>query len=153
MFKIETLDSSNIDSLSEYDLKCFVGVLEQLTKVGITDLDKLRKYIKENSNATMNKKVILIVRYGGVIVGTGSILIENKIIHDLGKVGHIEDIVIDSKHRGKKLANKLMEELVKIGETHKCYKIILEASDDVAEFYKKLGFNKIANSMRINCKI
>ena len=29
------------------------------------------------------------------IVGSGTIIIENKIIHNFGKVAHIEDIVVD----------------------------------------------------------
>ena len=37
------------------------------------------------------------------IVGSGTLLIEQKLIRSCGKAGHIEDIVISEKYRGKKL--------------------------------------------------
>jgi glucosamine-phosphate N-acetyltransferase len=33
-------------------------------------------------------------------------MIEKKLIHGAGKVGHIEDVVVDETYRGKKLGQR-----------------------------------------------
>ena len=45
---------------------------------------------------------IFILEIENKIIGMGTLLIESKIIHQFGKVGHIEDIVISNEYRGKK---------------------------------------------------
>lgn len=39
----------------------------------------------------------------GVVIGAGTLLVENKFIHACGRVGHVEDIVVDKAYRGYKL--------------------------------------------------
>ena len=40
------------------------------------------------------------------IVGTATAAVERKFIHSCGKVAHIEDVVVDSTYRGKKLGQR-----------------------------------------------
>ena len=68
----------------------------------------------------------------------------------MGSVGHIEDIVIDMEYRGLGLAKMLMTKLIDCAKDYGCYKIILDASDNVKGFYEKLGFIQQANNMRLN---
>lgn len=74
------------------------------------------------------------------LVGTCSILIEQKIIHDYGIVAHIEDFIIDDKHRGKKYGSVLLKEVIDIAKNLDCYKIILNCKDEIKDFYIKNGF-------------
>jgi glucosamine-phosphate N-acetyltransferase len=111
-------------------------------------IEKVRNHIKSLNDKDINRKYLLVIKYEDMIIGTGSILIEEKIIHNIGIVGHIEDIVIDKKYRGLNLAKKLIESLIEIGKNNGCYKIILDASNDVKGFYEKLGFRVNSNNMR-----
>ena len=43
------------------------------------------------------------------IVGSITVLIEEKLIHNFGKVAHIEDVVVDESMRGFGLGKKLLE--------------------------------------------
>lgn len=160
-FTVEHIDKSESNT-TNINLTRLIRILDQLspakpssisTQESYPDaltLNKLRTHIKDVTSLIVNKKYLIVVKYEDMIVGTGSILIEDKIIHNLGKVGHIEDIVVDKSHRGIGLANLLMIKLIELAEQHKCYKIILDASDDVAPFYEKFGFRVHANSMRKN---
>ena len=56
-YTIEVLDDSNMNNLSDDNLKNLVRVLGQLSTVNITDYDALRKYIKLNNQSTFNKKI------------------------------------------------------------------------------------------------
>lgn len=141
-----TIENINTFNLSDNNLRELINVLEQLTSVNITDIHRLREYITDINNYTH----IYIVKYENRIVGSGTVLIEDKIIHNFGRVAHIEDIVIDSKFRGNGLAKKLINKLINVSKEHNCYKIILDASDNVVAFYEKLGFRLYTNSMRMN---
>ena len=55
---------------------------------------------------TLNQKVI----------ASGTVFVEEKLIRNYGKVGHIEDIVVSSKYRGYGLGKKMIELLSLIQE-------------------------------------
>ena len=82
------------------------------------------------------------------IIGMGTLLIESKLIHRFGKVGHIEDIVISKEYRGKGLGKYLVERLVEIAKNkYNVYKVILNCSDSNKPFYENCGFQKNQNQM------
>lgn len=81
------------------------------------------------------------------IVATITVFIEDKIIHNFGKVGHIEDVVVDESMRGFGMGKKLIE--IAKEECKECYKIILDCSDENKKFYEKCGFELKGNEMAI----
>tara|TARA_A100001011_G_scaffold399405_1_gene507880 strand:+ start:77 stop:541 length:465 start_codon:yes stop_codon:yes gene_type:complete len=85
-----------------------------------------------------------------IMIGMGTILIEHKLIHNCGCVGHIEDVVIDQKYRNMNIGKLLIENLVNIARNKEAYKVILNCSSDKKEFYKKCGFYESNNEMRMN---
>lgn len=78
----------------------------------------------------------------GLIVGTGTLFIEDKFLRNYGKVGHIEDIVVHSDYRGYGLGKIMIEHLTKQAKIGGCYKCILDCSDDNVGFYEKCGYVK-----------
>eukprot|EP00775_Hariotina_reticulata_P013371 gene13371-13498_t len=75
----------------------------------------------------------------GKVVGTAALVVERKFVHACGKVGHIEDVVVDQAARGQKLGQKLIDELVKVAQEQGCYKVILDCAEHNVEFYGKCG--------------
>jgi len=84
------------------------------------------------------------------VVGSGTLFIEQKLIHHLGKVGHIEDIVVDEKYRGYGLGKLLIEHLVKKAKECDCYKVILNCKGEKVGFYEKCGFVNNGIELRQN---
>ena len=74
------------------------------------------------------------------IVGTGTIIIEHKLIRNNGKVANIEDIVIDEEYRNYGLGKMLIECLTEYAKIKNCYKCILDCSVDNVIFYEKCGY-------------
>jgi bifunctional N-acetylglucosamine-1-phosphate-uridyltransferase/glucosamine-1-phosphate-acetyltransferase GlmU-like protein len=152
-FSIEKIEKSAIN-MTDLNLRNLMKVLEQLSSSSVDidnmDVERIRNHIRDINQSVINKKHLFVVRYEDTIVGTGSILVENKLIRNIGKASHIEDIVIDDAYRGLGLAKRLMLDLIQCSKDEGCYKIILDASDDVKVFYEKLGFYQHANSMRLN---
>jgi glucosamine-phosphate N-acetyltransferase len=81
------------------------------------------------------------------IVGTGALLAERKFIHNLGAVGHIEDIAVAKDQQGKKLGLRLIQALDYIATQVGCYKTILDCSEANEGFYVKCGFRRAGLEM------
>ncbi|KAL1842808.1 hypothetical protein VTJ49DRAFT_4137 [Mycothermus thermophilus] len=81
------------------------------------------------------------------VVATGALLAERKFIHNLGLVGHIEDIAVAKDQQGKKLGLRLIQALDFIAQRVGCYKTILDCSEHNEGFYVKCGFRRAGLEM------
>ena len=125
----------------------------------LLSLDSLRKtsHIKPKKADIIFDKiskdpnyVIYVAEYNGEIIGATTLLIEQKFIHDGGKVGHIEDVVVRKNHQGKGVGKKIVNALLKYAQKKGCYKTILDCSDELVPFYENIGFKRHSNSMRFD---
>ncbi len=126
----------------------FLTTLDSLRQASDIDRNKAEK-IFEKINLNPDH-IIVVAELGGKIVGTTTLLIEQKFIHGGGLVGHIEDVVIDKNFQGQKIGEKIMKYLIEFAKNRGCYKTILDCTDDVKPFYEKLGFKHIANELRLD---
>lgn len=94
--------------------------------------------------------VIYVAIYNEEVIGATTLLIEQKFIHDGGKVGHIEDVVVRKEYQDKGVGKKIVSALLKYAEKKGCYKTILDCSDDLIPFYENLGFKSHSNSLRFD---
>lgn len=67
-------------------------------------------------------------------------MMERKFIHNCGTLGHIEDIVVSDKERGKGLGKLLIEQLKYLALELGAYKITLDCDRKNEEFYAKSNF-------------
>ncbi len=126
----------------------FLTTLDSLRQTSGIDKSKAEKiFEKINSNPD---HIIVVAELDGKIVGTTTLLIEQKFIHGGGLVGHIEDVVIDKNFQGQKIGEKIIKYLFEFAKNRGCYKTILDCTDDVKPFYEKLGFKQIANELRFD---
>lgn len=125
----------------------------------LLSLDSLRKssHIKpKKAEAIFDKisknphQIIYVAVQGSKVIGSASILIEQKFIHEGGKVGHIEDVSVRKEFQGKGVGQKVVNALLKHAQRHGCYKTILDCTDDLIPFYEKIGFKRHSNSMRFD---
>ena len=119
--------------------------LKQTSNIDKNKADEVFEKIKSNPN-----HIIAIAELDGKIVGTTTLLIEPKFIHDGGLVGHIEDVVVEEKFQGQKIGNEIIEFLLEFAKNRGCYKTILNCTDDVKEFYEKIGFKHTVNELRFD---
>ena len=112
-----------------------------LEKGFLESLDNLKKASDlEKNNAEID----------GKIVGSTTLLIEQKFIHKGGLVGHIEDVVVKEGFERRQIGVRIVESLLDLAKKRGCYKTILDCNDDVKEFYEKIGFKHESNGMRFN---
>lgn len=126
---------------SDYALG-FLDVLRVLTTVGdITESAWNERYQWMATQGAGSYYVLVIEDTNSKkIVGTGALIAERKFIHNLGMVGHIEDIAVAQDQQGKKLGIKIIQALDFVAEKVGCYKSILDCSEKNEGFYVKCGF-------------
>jgi glucosamine-phosphate N-acetyltransferase len=118
----------------------YFNLLGQLTEV---DSDKITyNNFLEFINQLNDNHQIIVIEDDNKIIASGTLLIENKIIHGISKVGHIEDIVVDKNIRGLGLGKKIINYLTELANKNNCYKVILNCKESNCGFYEKCGFEK-----------
>lgn len=127
--------------------KGYIDLLSQLTFTGnisITEFNNQFEKIKANKN---HHVYVFQDLDTDKIVGSGTIVIIDKMIHNCSKLALIEDVVIDSKYRCKNLGKDMINRLINVAKDKLCYKIILNCEDKNMNFYRNLGFDKGENNM------
>lgn len=136
-----------IREIEEGDLeKGFLETLDFLRNASSLDKNKAKEILKKiKQNQT---HIIHVAIDGEKIVGSTTLLIEQKFIHDGGLVGHIEDVVVRKDYEGKGIGIKLVMSMLESAKEKNCYKTILDCKDDVKQFYERIGFKRESNGMR-----
>ena len=129
----------------------YLNLLSELTEV--TDLTC---EIFTNNVNSIHKMGSIIICYKETplsdnfdIVGSGTIIIEPKIIRGGKSVGHIEDIVVSSKYRGFKIGQDILDILIQEGREKNCYKLILDCKPELTKYYDKVNFKETGQQMSI----
>jgi glucosamine-phosphate N-acetyltransferase len=127
----------------------YLSLLTQLTSI---EPDKISQDMFNTFVENLNDKHQVIVIEEpklNTIIGTITIIIEPKLIHNMGLVGHIEDIVVDINFRRLGLSKLLVSKVVEIAQKHNCYKVILDCNDLNKQIYEKIGFINNGNQMSL----
>ena len=138
-----------IRKIIESDLENgFLESLDNLRQTSNLEQNSVRNILKkilENEN-----HIIHVAELNGKIVGSTTLLIEQKFIHEGGFVGHIEDVVVNKKFEGRGIGMKLVLSLLDVAKEKKCYKTILNCEDKLIPFYEKIGFKQKSIEMRFD---
>ena len=138
-----------IRKIIESDLENgFLESLDSLRQTSNLEQNSARNILKQilgNEN-----HVIHVAELDGKIVGSTTLLIEQKFIHEGGIVGHIEDVVVKKEFEGQGIGMKLVLSLLDIAKERECYKTILNCEDELIPFYEKIGFKQKSNEMRFD---
>ncbi|XP_042512488.1 glucosamine 6-phosphate N-acetyltransferase [Macadamia integrifolia] len=135
-FKVRRLEISDKS-------KGFIELLQQLSVCDSVPEEEFRTRFEELKSHG-DDHVICVIEddQSGKIIATGSVFVEKKFLRNCAKVGHIEDVVVDSSARGLKLGQKIVSSLTDHARCVGCYKVILDCSVDNIGFYEKCGFKQ-----------
>ena len=132
---MDNLDLLNFRRLEKGDYdKNYLELLKQLTIVGDISQEKY-----EIAFDKMGAEV-WVLEFEGKIIASVSLLLEQKIIHECGIVGHLEDVVVDRDYRKYGLGKFIIERIIKIARERGCYKLIGDCKSELLGFYEKNGF-------------
>jgi glucosamine-phosphate N-acetyltransferase len=131
--------------------KGFFDTLSSLSHVGnIADQNDRAEKILSEIKSYPFYTIFVAVKEDNQLIGSITILIEQKFIHNGGKVGHIEDVVTKKEYEGMGIGKALVLKALDFAKENTCYKVILDCSKSNVEFYKKIGFKEHEVSTRID---
>tara|TARA_B110000037_G_scaffold216556_1_gene275916 strand:+ start:2542 stop:2943 length:402 start_codon:yes stop_codon:yes gene_type:complete len=113
---------------------------ESYKKLTNSDLsyDKYNYFIE---NVLNDNHIMILLFENNNIIGTGTLLIEEKLTNGGYKCGHIENVLINKKYRGNKYGQKLIHYLVDLAKKKKCYRVVLICKKELEKFYTKNNFH------------
>ncbi len=115
-----------------------------------TSLDTLHDAQTARELSSKLLKTYVAVDNENKIVGTASLILEPKFIHDGGGVAHIEDVSVSDFSQGCGVGTALIQHCIEVANINDCYKIILSCSSENVRFYERCGFRQHQVSMRLD---
>ncbi|OVA09988.1 GNAT domain [Macleaya cordata] len=123
--------------------KGFIELLQQLSVChSVSDEEFEARFQDLSSNGENHLICVIEDDRTQKIIATGCLFVEKKFLRNCGKVGHIEDVIVDSNARGMKLGQKIVEFLKERARSMGCYKVILDCDVKNKGFYEKCGFEQ-----------
>ena len=92
--------------------------------------------------------IVAVAVADGRVVGTATLLVERKFIHDGGLAGHIEDVAVATSFQGMGIGRRLVGYLLEVAGRRGCYRTTLDCEADLVPFYAGMGFRRKGESMR-----
>jgi len=137
----------NVRKLDESDIsEALFDALSNLSEVGLdVDQAKLLHSIRENQAVSTYGFF-----EGDELLGTISVIVEQKLIHKGAPAGHIEDVAVRKGNEGLGVGRALVSHAVEECRQAGCYKVVLDCSSDLVPFYAKHGFLDAGVFMRLD---
>lgn len=126
------------------------GLLEtlgHLSDLGGLDQEEGRAVLREMKRAGVYHLFVACTDEGRV-VGATTLVVERKLIHRGGKVGHVEDVAVRAGFEGSGVGSSLVRAALAEARSQGCYKCILDCKEELAGFYERLGFKRHDVGMR-----
>lgn len=94
--------------------------------------------------------IVIVSKQTDKIVAMGTIVVELKFFRGLTRVGHVEDIVVDTRLHSKGLGKIVVQTVMKIAESKGCSNIILNCSDEKKrKFQFQSSVSAVASTLSI----
>lgn len=85
---------------------------------------------------------IFVARIDNKIVGSITLIYDQKFINNYALYAHIEDVVVDENYRELKIGSKLIEHVKNRSIEKNCLKCTLTCSKEISSFYLKNNFQE-----------
>lgn len=128
----------------------FLEVLESLRPVGLVTEDEYGGVFRRIITNPMITIFVAEDETSRQIVGTITLLTEQKFIHKGGIVGRIEDVAVKKGWESRGVATALIQKAIERARASGCYKILLTCNEDMISFYRKMGFRQHEIAMRLD---
>jgi len=145
-YKIKELTKEDLQE----DKQGFLKSLSNLTDAPNMSLSEMEKILLRINNQSGH--VYIAKTEQNEIIGTATLLIEQKFIHSGGKVGHLEDVAVKKEYEKNGVASRIINTIVNLAEKEGCYKVILDCENKLVPYYNKFEFIEKGKLMRRDIK-
>jgi glucosamine-phosphate N-acetyltransferase len=134
-----------INQLEKYDFQNYLVLMNQFRPV---ETDMTFDKFSEIYDKIFTYGEIYVARDENKIIGSITVIYEQKFIHHGAIYSHIEDVVVDKDYqsagskKGLKIGSRLIEYAKQKSMEKNCYKCTLVCSEELSPFYRKNQFEE-----------
>jgi|SRR5579871_2262826 len=125
------------------------GLLETLSSLAEVELT-FEEAVVIFQKRLREKIMTYVALIEGRVVGTATLIAEQKFIHSGGVVGHVEDVATHPDYQNLGIGAALIQQLIEEAERFGCYKLVLQCKPELMRFYEKAGFREWTKNMRLD---
>ena len=125
--------------LEDYDSGIFdvLGKLTVAPKVTRGEFEEAFHTRKKRDTITL---VAVDENNGGRIVGTASMVTEQKLIRNCAIKGHLEDVIVLPEYHGMEIGRTLVSRITGMARDRNFYKVSLQCTEERKRFYGRCGY-------------
>lgn len=124
--------------LLKYSDNCdYLSLINQFRETNVTIRDAEFKQLHDK---IFSNGFIIVCEDNKTLVGSLSVYIEQKIIHNFAKYAHIEDVFVGDTHRNRRIGLLLLDDAIMRCKKMGVYKIVLHCDEELIQYYKKKDF-------------
>ena len=130
--------------------KDYFLLLADLSDIDPTKIT-LQQFSRYIDNMHINYKQVWVIedtRYKKIVCSM-TILFEDKLIHTMSKVCHIEDLVVHHCVRLHGLGRAMIDHALQIAKEYDCYKLTLYCKEEHIPFYEKCSLKQRGAEMAV----
>ncbi len=116
----------------------YIATLANLTTVSPMAAEKAVQLLQEINNQWSH--IYVAIHDDGKIVGTITLVVEQKFLRDGALAGHLEDVAVREGYEWQGIGGWLVAHAVSQAKQLWCYKVILDCNEKLLGFYAKYGF-------------
>lgn len=133
--------------LKDLGMESFFQTLSNLRPINSKFFNLAEKIFNECEEKGIE---MYVVEYESLIIGTIRILFEPKFYHEGRAVMHIEDVSTHKNYEGIGVSSLLVNYVLNLAKERNCYKVILNCSENLIDYYKKFNFSLSGACMRLD---
>ena len=108
--------------------------MAQLTEVGNINREQFLNRFHMMKNTGSYYIIVIEDANTEKVVATATLVVEQKFIHNCAMRGRLEDVVVNSKYRGKHLGKLIIKIILQLSCYLRCYKLSLDCKDHLIPF-------------------
>ena len=128
-----------INKLVKTDFENYLDLMRQFRPI---DTDITYDTFCQIYDKIFTNSEIYVARNDGKIVGSITVIYEQKFINNLAMYAHIEDVVVDTNYRKYKIGSSLLDYAKYQALEKNCYKCTLVCSPELSRFYQYNDFEE-----------
>jgi glucosamine-phosphate N-acetyltransferase len=128
-----------INTLVKTDFENYLDLMRQFRPI---DTDITYDTFCQIYDKIFTNSEIYVARLDGKIIGSITVIYEQKFINNLAMYAHIEDVVVDTNYRKHKIGSSLLDYVKYQAIRFQCYKCTLSCSRELSGFYQYNDFEE-----------
>jgi len=137
---------SSIRRLTVDDYNEFLPLINEFRSTMFTQ----EEFVEQLKNIEKNSE-IYVAEFDNKLMGCATILYEKKFIYNMSTLAHIEDVCVKHEYKGRGIGKMLINKLIEQAKINKCYKIVLDCSEETSRFYSSCNFERKEIQMIYRC--